>query len=624
MNTKVTSLAKRSETLQDAAAAVFVISRDDIRRSGVTSIPEALRLAPGVEVTRKGANSWGVALRGFNHDLSNKLLVLIDGRSVYSPLYAGVFWDAQDTLLEDIVRIEVIFGPGGTLWGANAVNGVINIITRSSQDTQDGFAELGGGDEEKGFAGVRYGGRLGDYTARAYVKAFDRDDSLLLDGEDARDGWRMGQGGFRIDRKTPLDHYTLQGDIYSGSEEGEFRDDFTLGTLPDDPQPGKSTFVGGNLLARWERENVDRSGLRLQSYYDHTRRNIPGAYNVKVHTLDVDFQYHFRASSRQEVTLGAGVRVVQDQLDNTLFATFEPDQRTMKTYSVFAQDKVDLWRERLYLTLGSKFEYNDFTGFESQPNARLSWSVSDDQMLWASASRAVRVPSRLDADLTLTAPLAIEGIPLPIYVNVNGNEDFHSETLKAYETGWRYQPLDELSFDLAFFYNEYDDLQTMEPEAPLIIPDPTIPYIVLPNALANGMEGRSHGGTMSTQWQPVSFWRLRFQYAYLDLDLKSKPESSDVSAENIEDNSPRNQYSVLSFLDLPHNLSLYTGFRFVDELQSLGVDDYTALDMSLGWKASNDIEALLTVQNLTDKGHLEFGGNKEIERSVFARLIVRF
>lgn len=411
MNMKITSVSKTEERLSDAPAAVYVITHDDIRRSGVTSIPEALRLAPGVHVAREGAHSWAISIRGFNSDITNKLLVLIDGRSVYSPLFAGVFWDVQDTLLEDVERIEVISGPGGTLWGANAVNGVINIITRSAQDTLGGFAEFGGGNQEQGFAGLRYGGKLGeDAAVRGYLKTFSRDSFRRADGERAIDDWQMNQGGFRLDwQQSEADLFTVQGDIYSGKEDGMFRDDFILGTVPGPDFKDQSDVAGGNLLGRWERQLSETSDFQLQAYYDYSKREIPGTYDEARDTFDIDFQHHFKLGRRNDILWGLGYRWTRDDIDNTTFATFTPDSRSDETFSAFLQDKIDLWDEKLFLTLGSKFEHNDYTGFEYQPNARLSWLPTERQTLWAAVSRAVRTPARLNTDLRLTAP--VPGLP---------------------------------------------------------------------------------------------------------------------------------------------------------------------------------------------------------------------
>jgi iron complex outermembrane recepter protein len=617
-NVQITSVSKRAEPLLNTAAAVFVITRDDIQRSGVTSIPEALRLAPGVEVARRNANAWSISIRGFNRDLANKLLVLIDGRNVYSPLYAGVFWDVQDTLLEDVERIEVISGPGGTIWGANAVNGVVNIITRSAFDTAGNYLEVGGGMEEEGFAALRYGRSGAGAAFRAYLKYFDRDSSTFTNGLDAIDDWRVARGGFRAEwARRESDRLRLQGDVYVGEKAGQFLGDFTLGTLPAGNITGDTEISGGNLLARWSRQLEDDAELRLQAYYDRTRRDIPNTYNETRDTLDVDFQHHLRAGARNTISWGAGFRLTADDLDNSTFAAFEPDDRTDRTWSLFIQDRIDLSAGRLFLTLGSKFETNDYTDFEWQPNARLSWSMSDRQSSWFAVSRAVRIPSRLDADLRLTAPIAVPTLPFPVYVTIEGSDQFESEELIALEAGYRVQPADAVYLDLSLFYNEYDHLQTTEPGDPVfVLPS----HIVLPNALANNLHGNSRGGTVMLNWQAAAMWRLRLNYAYLDLSLSTRAGSQDISAAGIGGNSPRHQIAIHSFLDLLDRFSLYTALRHVGELPNPGVDRYTALDLSLQWRPSDDVTLSLTGQNLSG-GHLEFGpGMPEAERSVFLKL----
>ena len=613
----ITTASKREETRMEAPASVFVITREEIRRSGATSIAEALRLAPGVEVARRGPDTWAISMRGFNSDITNKLLVLIDGRSVYSPLYAGVFWDVQDTLVEDIDRIEVIAGPGGTLWGANAVNGVVNIITRSAFDTEGGYVEIGGGSREPRSGGIRYGARLGaDAAARVYVKYFDVDRD-----SDERDG---AQGGFRLDWE-PLasDRLTLQGDVYRGGKEGLFRADVELGAPPGPPFRDEQVVAGHNLLGRWVRPLAGGFDMRLQAYYDHTRRDIPGTYNERRDTFDVDFQHGFRPADRHEVLWGLGFRITRDELDNTLFATFDPASRTDRTYSAFVQDKIDLRQRRLFLTLGSKFEHNDYTGFELQPNARLSWLIDERRMVWAAVSRAVRIPSRLDTDLTVTTPpFSVPDIPQPVHVVVEGSEDFESEELLAYEAGYRLQARADLSLDLALFYNDYDRLRTQESETPVFEDD----YILLPNTASNGMRGRAYGGTFAVNWQPVSTWNVQAHYAHLDMRLRSRPDSLDPSAPLIAGNGPRHQYALRSYLDLPYGLDLYLGLRWVDDLPNLDVGSYAAVDASLRWWPSDDLELSLTGVNLTDRRHVEFtsDGSYRVERAVYGRIGWRF
>jgi len=627
-NLRITSASRIEESLHDTPAAVFVITADDIRRSGVTSIPEALRLAPGVEVARRTAYEWSISIRGFNSDLSNKLLVLIDGRTIYSPLFAGVFWDAQDTLLEDVERIEVISGPGGTLWGANAVNGVINIITKGAPDTAGGYAELTGGDEERVIAGFRYGGTIGEnIAARGYLKHVDRDSSLAFDGSDSVDAMRMSRAGFRLDWDARgTDRYMVQGEAYQGDTDGVFADTFTIGTLPASTFEDEVDISGAHLLGRWERQFANGSDVQLQAYYDYTRRDIPNTYDEERATFDLDFQHHVRPSERQDLLWGLTYRESSDRIDNTLFASFVPASRNMRRYGAFIQDRIALSPERLFLTIGTKVGHNDDTGVEYQPNIRLAWHPDARQTLWSAVSRGVRIPSRLDTDLVLTVPLSAPGFPIPFYVVVTGTEDIKSEVLTAYEAGYRFQQGENLSFDVAMFYNKYHDLQSNEPDPPIIVLDPPLPHIIVPSHLASLMRGESLGGTFVASWRPLERWRLRLQYACLDLDLETAGGSLDVNSPNIAGNSPRHQLALHSFMDLPGDFAIYTGVRYVDELPNQAVDSYVATDINLSWAFNPSGTVSLAVQNAFDGDHPEFEGGTGslIERGAMLKLDWKF
>jgi iron complex outermembrane receptor protein len=616
---RITSVSRVEERLADAPAAVFVITGDEIRRSGVRTIAEALRLAPGVEVARRNSHSWSITIRGFNSDLANKLLVLIDGRSVYSPLYAGVFWDVQDTLLEDIERIEVIAGPGGTLWGANAVNGVINVITRPANTTTGAFVEIGGGNEDEGLASVRYGGTLGDgIAARGYIKAAERDSFKNLDGADGGDQARLAQGGFRLDwGASDTDRWTVQGDFYRGDEAGVFQNTFSLGTLPAGSSPGTTDIDGSNVLARWERPLQEGANLSLQTYYERTHRDIPDTYEESRDTFDVDFQHHLRSLGRHDMLWGSGFRWTGDEIINTPYVTFSPAERQDRTWSAFIQDKIAIKSDKMFLTLGSKFEHNDYTGGESQPSARFSWLINERRAFWGAASRAVRIPSRLDADLRLTVPLGLVGVP--IYVTADGTPNFETEDLLAYEAGYRARPTERLSLDVSIHRHEYDSLQTVEPGAPILMLTAPLPYAVLPQTLGNLLEGTSIGGTFVATWQPAERWRLRFQYTHMEIDLQTKPGSADTSRVDEGGNSPENQAAVYSFVDLANNLEIFTGIRYVDELTNLNVDSYVAVDAGVRWSARDALDVSLSLENLNDARHVEFAPGKQIERSVFLR-----
>lgn len=622
---RVTTVSRRPEQQRTAAASVYVITAEDIRRSGVTSIPEALRLAPGVEVARNGSSDWTISIRGFTSDLSNKLLVLIDGRSAYSPLYAGVFWDAQDTLLADIERIEVVSGPGGTLWGANAVNGVINIITRSASDTQGSFAELAAGNEDEVIAGFRHGWTIGEtLAARAYVRHVERDALQFGSGASSEDAWRASRAGFALEwQPNETDRIHVRGDAYVSRLSSLILPAFERGTLPGARQPGTTELHGHNVVVDWRRTIAEDSGFTLLAYYDHTDRQIPNSFDEARDTLDVAFQYDVRDFGRHDLQWGAELRSTEDDIGNTVFATFVPASRQDNTVSAFVQDRIALRDERLYLTLGAKLEHNNYTGREQQPNVRLTWFPSDRHTVWSAVSRAVRVPARLNTDLELFAPIgALNGVPF--YVNVLGSRAFESEEVVAFEAGYRLRASAKLSLEVALFDSYYDHLQTQEMGSFGLVPGPP-QYFVLAATLANLMEGEVYGGTLAVTWQPLPRWRMQLSYAHLEMDLVPKPGSTDSGAPAVAGNSPRNQIAVRSYLELPGAFSLYTGVRYVADLPGPRVPSYTAVDWGLEWqREGGPLRIALTVQNANDSRHLEFAGDVYVERGAVLRLERRF
>src|SRR5438552_3237702 len=388
LNLEVTTVSKRPEKLTEAASAIQVITQEDIRRSGASSIPEALRLASNLEVAQVDSRQWAISARGFNSTTADKLLVLIDGRTVYTPLYAGVFWDFQDTLLEDLDRIEVISGPGATLWGANAVNGVINITTKQAKDTQGVLLLGGGGTELRDFGGVRYGGALApNLHFRVYGQYFDRDSMVFPTGQDAANDWHLGQGGFRLDWDASASTLlTLQGDLYDGR-------------IAQPGTTGDITVDGSNVIGRWSHTFAEDSDLKLQVYYDRTHRRIPDVFAEDLDTYDVDFQHRFPLGERHDLVWGLGYRLIEDDVSNSPILAFLPARVSRQWFSGFVQDEITLVKDRLHLTLGTKIEHNDYTGFEVQPSARLAWRLSQQQTVWAATSRAVRTPSRIDREL---------------------------------------------------------------------------------------------------------------------------------------------------------------------------------------------------------------------------------
>ncbi len=633
MDIEITSLSKKSQKLSDAPAAVFVITQEDIRRSGVTSIPEALRMVPGIQVARINANQWAITSRGFNGRFSNKLLVLMDGRSVYTPLFSGVFWEVQDTLLEDVDRIEVIRGPGGSIWGANAVNGVINIITKSAADTQGGLVVAGAGTEEKAFGSFRYGGAFNDdIHYRFFGKYFDRDASVFADGSDAADDWDSLRGGFRVDAAPDSNnHFMAQGEAYDGNtgdtvETGSFTPPYAQ--LVD----YEGGFAGGYLLGRWERYLEADADMGLQFYVDRSKWD---AYvgNSRVDTYDIDFQHRFQLGRNQEIVWGLGFRHIRDKLNVNEIYRLDPVRDEQNLYSGFIQDEIALWDQAAYLTFGTKLEHNDFTGFEIQPNARLLFKADERNSLWLSVSRAVRTPSRGETDAVVRDKVIPPSPPnpLPIQPVVFGNPDQKSEELWAYEAGYRSQPLPTLSLDVALFYNDYDQLRATELQSPQLEFSPPPPHLIIPTQLGNEMEGQTYGLELSVDWQVAGNWRLQGAYSLWAADLTA--EVASVAEENlslVEDASPRHQVSLRSSLNLPGNVELDLWGRYVDRLPAFDISSYVTLDAKLAWMPMDGLELALVGQNLIEDQHPEFEPEflgtvaTEVQRSVYAKITWQF
>jgi iron complex outermembrane receptor protein len=500
MRVKIISVSKKPEPWFEAPAAVYVITGDNIRRSGVTSIAEALRMAPGVDVARNDAATWAVGVRGFTDVFNSKLLVLIDGRTVNSPFAGGVEWDVRDTPLEDIDRIEVIRGPGGTLWGNNAVNGVINIITKGARDTQGLLVSAGGGDFERAFGTLRYGGRIDDETFfRVYAKYFKREDFLLPNGDEAHDGWNMLRGGFRADwERAAANLFTVEGDIYSGEERA-------VTPVPILTPPfgqvlsNNNVLAGGHLLGRWTHTLADNSETRLQIYYDRTERDHDNFSETR-DTVDIDSQYRFRLGLRQEIICGLGYRLQHDEIGSTFAASFDPDSRTMNLFNVYAQDEIELVKNRLSLTVGTKVEHNDFTGFEIEPSVRMKWTPTANQTVWAAVSRAVSTPARGPHDNRIN----VQAFPTDstvALVSIFGNPDLQSEAVLAYELGYRLQPHPRLWFDVATFYNVYEHLLSVEPGEPR----PEDSHLLIPFTTDDKLDGESYGAEVAARWQAAAW-----------------------------------------------------------------------------------------------------------------------
>ncbi len=597
LDVEVTSVSRRPEKLGQAASAIQVISGEDIYRSGATSIPEALRLAPNLQVARVNSSQWAISARGFNNVLANKLLVMIDGRTVYTPLYAGVFWDAQRTLLRDIEQIEVVSGPGGTLWGANAVNGVINITTKNARDTQGLYVAGAAGNELRSRGELRYGGQLTENSYyRAYAEAIGMDDTLLFNGADARDAWRMRQGGFRLDWVEAQDSATVQSDFYKSNPN------------PDGAVP--TSVTGGNVLGRWRRAMGEEAGLQLQFYADRTRRNFGNGFMENLSTYDFDGQHRFRFGRSQEVVWGVGVRFMDHTVDNLPLFAFLPAEATLHLYSAFLQDEIRMADERLRLTLGTKIERNDYTGVEFQPNARLAWMPEEQQTIWAAISRAVRTPSRIDRDFYLSATPTLRVI---------AGDGFVSEQLLAYELGWRSQPLNELSLSVATFFNDYDDLRSA-------VPGP--PPFNLPITFQNGVRGESYGVELAAMYGVSEDWRLHAGYTFLKKHLAVKPGNVDLNGASAESNDAEQQVVLQSLLTLPYRLQVDAVVRYVDALPRPSVASHVDVDLRIAWLVTDQVELSVVGQNLTQARHREFipssPSPREIERSYYGSVAFRY
>jgi len=639
MNLQVTSVSKRTQKVADAAAAIFVLTQEDIRRSGATSIPEALRLVPGLEVARIDQNKWAIGSRGFNGRFDNKLLVLIDGRSVYTPLFSGVYWNVQDVMLEDVDRIEVIRGPGATLWGANAVDGVINVITKKAKATQSAVVTAGGGTEERAAGGVRFGSKLGDNTYyRAYTKYFDWGPSAYPSGVTAHDGWDALRGGFRADW-TPAgaNSLTVQGDIYRS----RFDETLTVGSLSapySNTFPNDGKYSGGNILGRWNHTS-EGSSMSLQMYYDNTTISDHSLFGDHQNILDLDFQHGFHVGDSQQFVWGLGYRSIHDKNDASFTVSLQPNQVTLNQFSTFLQDEISLVDNRLQITLGSKFERNEFTGFEIEPNARLLWNLTPNQSIWTALSRAVRTPALTEEGLRLNSQVIPPGTPanptpLPAVVAVFGsqqfNQQFNSEDLLAYELGYRVQATKNLSLDIATFYNNYSNLRTAEPGAPFVEGSPAPTDFVIPFVAGNKMSGGTYGVELFADWKVVPKWRLAGSYSYLQMDIHKNLDSQDPTPDNPNGSSPRHQWYLRSSIDLPKHFEQDTTLRFVDQLPSLNVPSYYSLDAHLGWRPVTSLEFSIGGQNLLNNWHFEFMPDfvntspTVVKRSIFGSITVKF
>jgi iron complex outermembrane receptor protein len=629
---EVTSPSKEPRPAFRSPVAIYVITGDDIRRSGVTTIPDALRLAPGVEVARIDGSKWSIGIRGFGTRLTRDVLVLIDGRTVYTPLFAGTYWEVQDTLLEDIDRIEVIRGPGGTVWGPNAVNGVINIITKSSKDTHGAFVSAGGGNEEQGFSNARYGGEANGINYRVYEKDFTRGPEHHFD-HDNFDDWRGIQGGFRMDWSAGTrDDFTVQGDTYR-QEDGE-RVSLTTYTPPFTGNvDGNAQLSGGNVMFHWTRTLDNGDNFQLQAYYDRTNRYEPNLGENR-DTFDVDFQARTKIGSRQELLYGAGARSSQGHfIEVASGLVFSPFNRNDYLVSGFLEDDITL-TDKLMLTAGSKILNTNYTGVVFEPSARLLFTPTDRQTYWAAYTHAVRTPSDAEEDFYLSSLIGMAPNGLPYFARFNANPNFAPEKLNGYEAGYRQLIGKNLYIDLSTFYNHYHDLFSediigapfVESTLPFPAPVPPPLHVLLPAQFRNDILGYTKGFEIAPEWRPTDFWRLRGSYSYLHMNLEQVPAPGAIGlgTASIVGSSPQHEVTVDSSFDITKKLDLDLVYRFVSGLPAQKAPAYSTGDARIAWRFTEHFEFSLTGQNLFQPYHVEYAADPglpvAIIRNVFASL----
>ncbi|MEZ5690217.1 MAG: TonB-dependent receptor [Rickettsiales bacterium] len=620
-NIKVTSVSKREEPKDEAAAAIFVITQEDIKRSGATEIPELLRMAPGITVARSSSNNWTVSSRGFNDQFSNKLLVLIDGRTIYSPLFSGVIWDTHDLILSDIERIEVIRGPGATLWGANAVNGVINIITKNSKDTQGGLAQASFGNKSA-IGSMRYGAKVGDIGyIRTYAKHSDYNSQYKAASGKADDSWRRQQAGFRSDLRLSVDNnLKIQGDIYNIDEDNFY----------NFPDMGAGTFHrsskgfdlrGGNIIARWDGVINDDSEFYLQAYFDSAFQKTSFFSDI-ANTADLEFQHSWIGWDRQEITWGLGYRFINnDNEDSSAQYALTPHSRNDSLYSAFLQDKISLVTDKLYLTIGSKFEHNDYTGFEWQPSSRIAWLIDKDQTLWAAVSRAVHTPGRFNSDGRLSL-VVLPTTPLPTLLSNQPDKNLDSENMISYEVGYRVKPIDDLYLDVTAYCNKYNNLYRGVFGAPTVVGGT---YVSLPVSIEAINKATSVGFEASAKYQPLQIWYLSGSYSYIDLNFDDK---SQIGLSFIGRN-PKNMFNLQSTYIFPNRLEMTNMLYYTSELSSINIPGYYRFDTRLSYPITENIELNVVGQNLLDPRHKEFTqflyqNPAEIGRNIYAGMSFKF
>ncbi|GGP55040.1 TonB-dependent receptor [Shewanella algicola] len=642
MNVEVTSVSKQKQPLSNSPAAIYVLTNEAIRQSGATSIPQALRDVPGLHVAQLDSQKWAVSSRGFNGRYNNKLLVMIDGRTLYSPAFSGVYWEVQDVLMADVERIEVIRGPSAALWGANAVNGVINIITKHSADTLGGYAELGAGDYEQGFIGARYGTKLSDNTtSRMYIKGNTRDsldhnpddlDSSLIDAAatvDKNNDWRHLQLGGRVDIQLENDtSLTLSSDFYTT----KMNQASNVATM-DSPvyrefYSEEVESEGFNLLSRYTKALSATSEYTLQTYYDFADRDEE-IYRLRTNTVDIDFQHQLIVGQDHNIVWGLGYRYINDDISaSSILTSSEPDSTQTHLWSAFVSDEITILDDALWLTLASRFEHNDYTGFEVQPNIRLMWQVDSKNSVWTSIARAVRTPSRVENNLIVNAlNIAPSEVSPLVKVFVAGNDDYQSEEIVSYEVGYRFVPAKKWSFDTTFFFNAYDKLRSTS--------DGTTDFSAFPNYLSqytafeNQYDGYNYGAELSSMWAVTDLLQLRINYSYI------QNEFGDILGQNTQ--APQNMVSTMVDWNMTENIDVNIVWRFIDNTELLTgngssfktIDGYKGVDIGIHWAATPDLMLSAFGKNLFYSSHLEYEAESillpyQVGPSYFVKASVNF
>jgi iron complex outermembrane recepter protein len=632
MNIEVRSVSKKEQKLSRTAAAVFVITQEDIRRSGAENIPDLLRMVPGLQVAQINGSTWAITARGFDGQYSNKLLVLVDGRTVYSPIFSGTFWDTQSLLLDNIDRIEVIRGPGATVWGANAVNGVINITTKKAADTQGGLVTTGGGTSQQGFATARYGGAIGNEASyRVSGSGFDFGHNLDSDGQSGEDDWRTIRGGFRVDADTsPKDSLTLEGNVYRG-DAGELVNTIVSISPPvNGIQSLRDIFSGWDVVSRWNHVASPNSETSLQINFDHSNRGDT-TYGTGLNTFGIDFDHHVGWGSRHDFVWGLGYRMTSDELATTLRIAFTPPDQAQQFFSSFVQDEIAIQPDRLYLTVGAKLEHNDYTGFGLEPSARIAWIASERTMFWAAVSRALRTPSQSDRDIRVNETVLPGPDNLPVLVSIFGSAARQNESLNAFEAGYRTEITKRISLDATAFYNDYDNLVSVEPGTPFLEANPAPLHVVVPNVLSNLMYGETHGVELSSNWKVTKRWTLSPGYSFLAMHLHRDATSLDsTTVPETQGDFPSQQAQLRSHVDLGEHWQWNAAAYFVGRLPAEAVPSYTRLDTNVIWQPRKRISISLVGENLLRDHHLEFIGPDQteqsslIKRSAYAKIAWQF